>query len=58
MMITLTFPERYAQARLYAAQMRTRKGMGDRYAHFIKPETTKTSRRLVSAKLENESSVA
>jgi len=57
-MITLTFPERYAQARLYAAQMRARKGMGDRYAHFIKPETAKTSRRLVSAKLENESSVA
>lgn len=32
-MIALTFAERYRQARLYAAQVRTRKAMGDRYDH-------------------------
>jgi len=33
-MIPLTFAERYQQARTYAAQVRTRKAMGDRYEHF------------------------
>ena len=33
-MIPLTFAERYAQARTYAAQVRARKMMGDKYAHF------------------------
>lgn len=28
-----TFAERYRQARLYAAQVRTRKAMGDKYEH-------------------------
>lgn len=32
-MIRLTFAERYAQARTYAAQVRVRKAMGDRYEH-------------------------
>jgi hypothetical protein len=32
-MIALTFDERYRQARLYAAQVRTRKAMGERYDH-------------------------
>jgi hypothetical protein len=31
--MTLTFAERYSQARLYAAQVRKRKEMGDRYEH-------------------------
>jgi hypothetical protein len=31
--MTLTFAERYSQARLYAAQMRARREMGDAYAH-------------------------
>jgi hypothetical protein len=31
--IALNFTERYAQARLYAAQVRVRRGMGDSYAH-------------------------
>lgn len=30
---TLTFAERYQQARLYARQVRVRKAMGKRYAH-------------------------
>jgi hypothetical protein len=29
------FQVRYQQARLYAAQVRTRKAMGDRYAHAM-----------------------
>ena len=29
----LTFAERYRQARLYAAQVRVRKAMGDKYEH-------------------------
>lgn len=32
-MSALTFTERRQQARLYAAQMRMRKAMGDRYSH-------------------------
>jgi hypothetical protein len=32
-MITLTFAERYAQARTFAAQVRARRAMGDRYEH-------------------------
>lgn len=32
-MIKLTFAERYQQARTYAAQVRMRKAMGDRYEH-------------------------
>lgn len=32
-MIKLTSAERYAQARTYAAQVRVRKAMGDRYEH-------------------------
>ncbi len=32
-MSALTFAERYRQARLYAAQVRARKVMGDRYEH-------------------------
>lgn len=31
--MNLTFAERHQQARLYAAQMRTRRAMGDRYEH-------------------------
>jgi hypothetical protein len=31
--IPLTFAERYQQARTYAAQVRVRKAMGDRYEH-------------------------
>jgi phosphopantetheinyl transferase len=49
-----TIQDRTEQARLYAAQMRVRKQMGDRYAHakrwhLSRPET----RRLVSEQLEN-----
>jgi hypothetical protein len=54
-MIRLTFAERYQQAHLYAAQVRARKAMGARYAHF-KPKPN--DRRLISAKLETETSVA
>lgn len=32
-MTALTLAERYRQARLYAAQVRTRKAMGDKYEH-------------------------
>jgi hypothetical protein len=33
-MIKLTFAERYQQARTYAAQVRVRKAMGEKYEHF------------------------
>jgi hypothetical protein len=32
-MIRLTFAERYQQARTYAAQVRVRKAMGQKYEH-------------------------
>ncbi len=32
-MIPLTFTERHRQAQLYAAQVRARRAMGERYAH-------------------------
>lgn len=53
-MIPLTLTERYAQARLYAAQVRKRREMGEKYDHY-KPTT---SRRIVSAKLEEQPSLA
>jgi hypothetical protein len=31
--MSLPFHERYRQARLYAAQVRTRRAMGEKYAH-------------------------
>ena len=31
--MTLPFTERYRQARLYAAQVRRRRAMGDKYVH-------------------------
>jgi hypothetical protein len=51
-----TLADRYAQARLYAQQVRARRAMGDRYAHY-QPNSETNSRRLVSEKLE-ESSLA
>jgi hypothetical protein len=33
-MIRLTFAERYQQARTYAAQVRVRRAMGDKYEHY------------------------
>jgi hypothetical protein len=47
----LTFAERYAQARLYAAQMRVRREMGDAYAH-AKVHHINNRWRIISAKLE------
>jgi hypothetical protein len=44
----LTFAERYRQARLYAAQVRVRRAMGDKYRHaspWRGPDNIK-SRRL------------
>ncbi len=32
-MIRITFSERHRQAQLYAAQVRARRAMGERYAH-------------------------
>ena len=40
----LPFTERYRQARLYAAQVRTRKAMGEKYDH-AKPEPVKSDNR-------------
>jgi hypothetical protein len=40
----LTFAERYRQARLYAAQVRTRKAMGQKYEH-AKPYNAKSDNR-------------
>lgn len=57
-MIRLTFPERYAQARTYAAQVRARKSMGDRYEHarpWRGPATLKSS--AMRFKLTGASSV-
>jgi hypothetical protein len=34
-MTALTFAERYAQAKLYAAQVRVRRAMGEKYAHAV-----------------------
>ncbi len=42
----LTYEERYQQARLYAAQVRARRAMGDRYEHarpWRGPEGVKTN---------------
>jgi hypothetical protein len=56
--MNLPFPERYRQARLYAAQVRQRQAMGRRYDHhpnnIIKPNI----RRIVSASTDIEPSVA
>ena len=41
----LPFTERYRQARLYAAQVRTRKAMGEKYEHHTKPEPVKADNR-------------
>lgn len=61
-MIRLTFAERYQQARTYAAQVRVRKAMGQKYEHAAPwrgPNGIKVSnRRIVSASLETESSLA
>ena len=43
-----TFAERYRQARLYAAQVRKRRAMGDRYEHakpWRGPEGVKANHR-------------
>lgn len=49
-MSALTYAERVQRARLYAAQVRARNAMGDRYDHHpSKIQTQK--RRLQSAKL-------
>jgi hypothetical protein len=55
-MNALTFAERYAQARLYAAQVRTRRMLGDRYAHSKINHVTR--RKLVNANVEAEPSLA
>jgi hypothetical protein len=53
-MIRLIFAERHRQAQLYAAQMRARRAMGDRYAHHprhsIKSITITLNRRIENAK--------
>jgi hypothetical protein len=42
--MTLTFAERYQQARLYAAQVRVRKAMGDKYDHAKSKQGTRRCR--------------
>jgi len=54
----LTFAERYQQAKVYAAQVRARKAMGDKYAHahaspWRGPFGLKSTAILTTRKLEN-----
>jgi hypothetical protein len=55
-MTRLTLTARYQQARLYAAQVRVRREMGDAYAHA--KSTHINNRRIVDGKLEIETPVA
>ncbi len=49
--MSFTFTERFRQARLYAAQVRQRRAMGDQYAH-APVNVIRRQRRLLSAKIE------
>ena len=51
-MLTLTLAQRYQQARLYAAQVRARRAMGDRYAHAPARHIKRDNRRLTSERVE------